>query len=377
MTRFRILLCTLLAAAGMVSAGHVSAADPFNKVSDEVNQKLVKLFGSGGFRGIANYGTGIVVSPDGYILTSATQMLDTSELIVHLYDGRRVKAVLIVSEPELDVALVKIKVEGKKIDEPTDLDLPYFDIAAAAKQPLAVPGDWVLSFANIFEIAMRDEPVSVQRGVVAAYAKLHGRRGIFDFPYNGDVYVVDAITNNPGAGGGALTDRKGRLLGLVGREIKNTLTETWLNYAIPIGAKVDIKDGDKTVTISIPEFTAKAMKGQYKPVNRAKEVVGAGGYHGIVFVPNVLERTPPYVESVYPGSPAAKAGLKPDDLVSFIDGEPVYSIKTFHEFLRRTRPGAVVRFEVRRGEGLQTVELKLEEYPKGVPLPPMPPAPKQ
>ncbi len=46
--------------------------------------------------------------------------------------------------------------------------------------------------------------MSVQRGVVSAFTKMHGRRGVFEFPYTGDVYVVDAITNNPGAAGSAL-----------------------------------------------------------------------------------------------------------------------------------------------------------------------------
>jgi S1-C subfamily serine protease len=359
-------------AFAVLASAPVAASDPFDAVADKVNQKLVKLFGAGGFRGVANYGTGILISPDGHILTGASQMLDASELVVHLYDGRKMKAVVVVTEPELDVALVKIKVEGKKPDEPTGLDLPYYDIAEAAKRPLAEPGDWVLSFGNCYEFAMRDEAVTVQRGVIAAYSKLHGRRGIFDFPYNGDVYVVDAVTNNPGNAGGALTDRKGNLLGIIGREVKNTLSETFINYAIPVGAKVDIKDGEKTTTVSVPDFVAKAMKGQYKPVDRPKAAVGLGGYHGIVFVPNILTRTPPYVEDVRPGSPAAKAGLKADDLVSFIDGEPIYSVTAFHDYLKRTRPGTTIRLEVRRGDNLQTIELTLTEHPKGT-TPPVEP----
>jgi S1-C subfamily serine protease len=357
----RTLLATLF-----LTAAPAVAADPFHKTVEDVNSKLVKLFGSGGFRGVAAYGTGIVVSPDGHILTAASQLLDTSELVVHLSDGRRMKAVVIVIEPELDAALVKLKIEGKKLDEPTGLELPCFDFAAEAKRPAAKPGDWVLGFSNQFEFAMRDEPVTVQRGVVAAVAKLSGRRGIFDFPYAGEVYVVDQVTNNPGGAGGALTNRKGHLLGVIGRDVKNTQTETFVNYAIPVGAKVDVKDGDKTVTLTLPGFVEKAMKGEYKPIQRQQVATGPGGYHGIVFVPNVLDRTPPYVEGVRPGSPAAKAGLRPDDLVSFVDGEPVYSIKSFHEQMKRTRPGDAVRLEVRRGDNLQTVEVKLDEYPKPV-----------
>src|SRR5438874_2365568 len=130
----------------------------------------------------------------------------TAALRVHLADGRRLHAKVMVAEPELDAALVKIdKAE----------DLPYFDIAKAAKTPLAQPGDWVLGFSNQFQIATREEPMSVQHGVITSYTKLHGRRGVFDAPYTGDVYVVDAVTNNPGAGGGALVTRKGELLGII------------------------------------------------------------------------------------------------------------------------------------------------------------------
>jgi len=94
-------------------------------------------------------------------------------------------------------------------------------------------------------------------------------------------------------------------------------------------------------------------------------------------VPNVLARTPAYVEAVLPGSPAEKARLQPDDLVSFVDGEPVASIAAFDEYLRtRTRPGSVIRLEVRRGGTLQPVELTLTAPPARAPVAPMPPAKK-
>jgi serine protease Do len=366
MLRRSCLLVALLAAPA-------AAADPFVEVSGQTNQKMVKIFGAGGFRGATNYSTGILVSSDGHFLTVASQTLDTSELIVHLSDGRRMKAAVLVTEPELDVALCQIKVDGKKPGEPTGLKLPHFDFEAEAKKPLGEAGDWVLAYSNLFEIAMRDEPMSVMQGTVMSYSKLHGRRGIFDFPYTGDVYVVDAITNGPGAGGGALTNRKGDLLGLLGREIKNSLSETWINYAIPVNARVDLKDGEKTVTVTLPEFVRKGMAGQYKPILKPVVALGLGGYTGIQFVPNVLDRTPPYVDDLHPDSPAAKAGLQVNDLVSFIDGEPIYSIKAFNEYMRRTRPDMVVRIEVRRGDNLQSVELKLAEWPKNR-LKPAPPA---
>lgn len=345
------------------------AADAFHDVVEEVNPKLVKLFGFGGFRGLTHYGTGILISEDGYILTTASQMLDTSDVTVHLYDGRRMRASLVVIEPELDAAIIKLREDNKPIDEPLSFKLPFFDAVAASKRPSAQVGDWVIAFSNCFEIAMRDEPMSVQRGVIAAVTKMTGRRGVFDFPYTGDVYIIDAITNNPGSAGGALTDRKGQLLGIIGREIRNTQSNTWMNYAIPINAQVQVQDKDKTVTISMADFLERGIKGTYKPIQREKPISGPGGYHGIIFVPNVLERTPAYIEDVVPDSPAAKAGLRPDDLVSFVDGEPVVSIKSFKEYISRTRPGMTIRLEVRRGEALQPIELTLTDPPpKPMPL---------
>lgn len=376
----------LAAAVFALAPARGSAADSFSEVCEKVNAKTVKLFGAGGFTRLNNYGTGVIISPDGHILTVASQLLDTSDLVVHLYDGRRMRAEVVVIEPELDAAILKITVEGKKPEEPSGLDLPYFDFAEAAKRPTAQPGDWVLGFTNQYEIALRDEQLTVMRGVVSAVSKLSGKVGVFDFPYTGEVYVVDAITNGPGGAGGALTTRDGKLLGIIGREIKNTQTETVLNYAIPVNAKVEVtvrvkekdKDEDKTLSISFPDFVARGMKGEYKPTKRDTSIVrGEGGWTGIVFVPNVLARTPAYVEDVLPDSPAAKAGLRPDDLISFVDGEPIVSIAAFQDYLRaRTRPGSVVRVDVRRGESLQTVEMTLGTHPpRAVPVPA--PAPKK
>jgi S1-C subfamily serine protease len=332
-----------------------AAQAPFHEVTRQVNQKLVKVYGSGGFRGLADYGTGIIISPDGFVLTAANHLLDTPDLRVHLSDGRRCQAKVVVIEPELDAALIKIE----KVE-----DLPHFDFLAAAKAPRASPGDWVLAFSNQFRIANRDEPMSVQRGVIAAYAKLPLQRGVFEAPYQGEVYVLDAITNNPGAAGGALTTRTGELIGVIGKELRNSLSNTWVNYAVPATAKVDVRQGEQVVTVSLPEFVEKGMKGEYKPTSKDKKNEGQGGFTGIVFVPNVVERTPPYVEEVLTDSPAAKAGVKPDDLVVYLDGEPVVSIAAFKEMILKTRPGTVVKLEVRRGDKLVPVEVTLGDLPK-------------
>jgi serine protease Do len=365
-----------------------SAADPLVDVVDKANKKMVKVFGAGGFARLNNFGTGIVISKQGHILTVASQLLDTSELVVHTHDGIRMKAQVLATEPLLDIALIKVKVDGKKIEEDNGLEMDYFDYFEAAKRPAAEPGDWVVALSNTFEIALRDEPLSVQRGVVSAYTKMAGRRGVFEFPYTGEVYIVDAITNNPGAAGGALLNRKGELIGIIGREIKNAQSETWVNYAIPVNGKIEakekvtVKDKDgkdveeeKTVTRTMPDFVRDALAGKYKPIVVPPAGKGEGGFHGIIFVPDILDRTPAYIEDVVPGSPAEKAGLMADDLVSFVDGEPIGSIKAFNEYIKKnTRAGTMIRLEVRRGEALQPVEITLGAQP-AKPKGPTPPAP--
>jgi serine protease Do len=348
--------------AGLLSAGGSRGDESFARLVEKVNPKLVKLFGSGGLRGLVSYGTGVLVSPDGYILTVNSHLLDTQDLRVHTHDGTRYHARVVAVEPELDVALVKI---GTEKDPVTDLE--YFDVFEAARRPIAEPGTGVLAFSNQFQIATRDEPLSIQRGVVAAYARLYGRKGIFEATYKGDVYVIDAITNNPGAAGGVITTRKGELLGLIGRELRNELTNTWINYAVPIGARIEVRQADdKVVTVSIVDLVEK--KDKYKAVARKEKPDGSGGYHGIVLVPNVVEHTPPYVEEVQPGSPAEKAGVRPDDLIVYIDGLPVNDISSFRELLSRYQPNMQIKLEVQRGKKLTTLLLTLDR-PRKKPTP--------
>src|SRR4029078_8490100 len=87
-----VLLISAAILAAVLSPSCVSAIDPFNELAEKTNKKLVKVFGAGGFSRLNNFGTGIIISKDGYVLTVASQLLDTSELVVHLYDGQRLRA---------------------------------------------------------------------------------------------------------------------------------------------------------------------------------------------------------------------------------------------------------------------------------------------
>ena len=97
----------------------------------------------------------------------------------------------------------------------------------------------MLAFSNLFGVATGDESVSMLHGTIAATTTLAARRGAYETPYQGPVYVLDAMTNNPGAAGGALTNLRGELLGMLGKELRSSRNNTWLNYAMPANELVD------------------------------------------------------------------------------------------------------------------------------------------
>jgi S1-C subfamily serine protease len=110
-------------------------------------------------------------------------------------------------------------------------------------------------------------------------------------------------------------------------------------------------------------FVAEAMKGEYKQSERVVRI-DKGGYHGIVLVVNPVSSTPPYVEEVVTGSPAADAKLQPDDLILYVDGFSVPTIKVFRETMKQYAPGEEVTVQLQRGNRLETVKLKLTTQPK-------------
>jgi serine protease Do len=358
--RWKILLavCVLL-----VGFAPVSAQDSVTAVGVEVNKKMVKLFGIGGFKGLPSYGSGILLSDEGHILTVNNHIiLNTSGILVHAYDGKQFQAKVLAREPALDVAILKI-------DEKAHFT-HFFNLEKETARPMAENGDWVLAYSNQFRIALREEPMSVQRSVIATVADLRGRRGVFDAPFTGDVYFLDAIACNPGAAGGIVTNRKGHLLGILGRELKDQRTDTWINYAVPIQAVVEVKRENKegkfiTSKETMASFAKAVIEGKHIPSTIVKRE-DKGAYHGIVLVlnPAGLVSTPPYVEEAPAGSPAARAGLQPDDLILYVEGESVPTIKAFRETMKQYAPGVEVTIQLQRGNKLETVKLKLTSQPK-------------
>ncbi len=313
--------------------------------SDAINDvlpRVVKIYGAGGLRNLEAYGTGFLVSPEGHIATVWSHVLDNFAVTVVLNDGRRFEASVLGFEPQLDLAVLKLDEEN--------LELPYFDVNNSIT---AGPGSFVLGFSNMFNVAAGDEPVSVIHGVIAAKTELITRRGTYESPYDGEVYIVDAATNNSGAAGGVLTTRDGQLLGMIGKELRNAGSNTWVNYAVPIqelGHAIEqiISGQFDNEPTEDPATSEDSL--QVSPLN-----------FGLVLIPDVINRTPAYIEAVLPKSPAARAGIQPDDLVLFVNDELVDSCRSFRQELSRLELGDELRLVLRRGEQLITVELPIEQ----------------
>lgn len=306
-----------------------------------VNPKVVKIFGAGGGQKLHAYGSGFLVSPTGHIVTVWSHILDGDTVNVVLSDGRRYPGKVLGAEPPLDMAVLKIEAEG----------LPCFDLAQTAS---AGPGTRVLAFSNAFKVATGDEPVTVMHGVISAKTSLAARRGAFESPYTGPVYVVDAVTNNSGAAGGVLTTWDGRLLGMIGKELRNTQTNTWLNYVMPAS---ELKETIQQIISG--DFTSKKRTGDDeetspgKPRPRRYEPLD----FGIVTIPDVLNRTPAYIDRILPGSLAEKAGLQSNDLILFAGENLVQSCKLLKEDLGRLEANDVLKLVVRRGDKLVSIEM--------------------
>ena len=332
----------VLALLLMGQAAWLSAQSTHQTIA-AVRPKMVKIFGAGGLQRLYSYSTGFLISPDGHIVTVWSHVLDGESVTVVLDDGRKFQGKLLGAEPQLDLAVLKIDAE----------ELPYSDLET--QTATAGAGTRVLAFSNMFKVATGNEPVSVLHGVIAAETKLSARRGAYEVPYDGPVYVVDAITNNSGSGGGMLTTYDGRLLAMIGKELRNSQSNTWINYAIPLGQ----------LQTAITEIrTGKFENRPTEPVEPDNPLRYAALDFGVVLVPDVVYRTPAYIDSVIPGSPAAAAGIRPDDLILFVNDQLVPSCKVLANELGRLAAGDTLRLLVRRGNNLIAVEFPVPIKPE-------------
>ena len=335
---WRMVGVAMLAAAVHAGVASWTSASAPGEVIAAAARKVVKVYGAGGVRGLEAYQSGVIVSPEGHVVTVMSTVLDAEVIDCVLDDGRRYRATLKGIDPERELAVLTI--EGE--------ELPAFVLDETT--PLAV-GSRIYALSNLFGVAVGDERVSVQHGVIAAFVPLAARRGAYEAPFRGDVYILDCTTNNPGSPGGALVDRQGRLAGLLGKELRAAASGVWLNYALP-ASEVARSYRQMLAGEAVAPPPADAAAAVFDPLAL-----------GVVLVPDLLDKTPPFVESVGAGSAAARSGLAPDDLLVAVNGRAVASRAAVRQTLALVPEGDPVRVTVLRKGSL--VECDLGPRPAG------------
>jgi S1-C subfamily serine protease len=328
----RVMFLWAIATAMVATAQTPSLSE----LSRAAQQRVVKIYGAGGAGGLDTYQSGFLVSPIGHIATAWSPVLDVPP-IIRLNDGARYEAEVVDFEPALELAVLKINAS----------DLPYFELDTTIQPGW---GQSVLAVSNLFNIATANEPASVMQGLIAAIAPLDARRGTFQTVFKGDVLILDLVANNPGAAGGAVVNGRGQLVGMLGKELRDSSTGVWLNYAIPLPALKsaigDIIVGRRRVEV-VADNPPLARDKSHDPADL-----------GIVMVPHILENTPAFVDAVNPGSPAEEAGLRPDDLILMIGSDRIDGQETMRGLLRRMDRRDDVSLTIQRANDILTLNVR-------------------
>ena len=301
---------------------------------DRVQEKVVKLFGAGGAKGLESYLSGVLVGSDGYILTSWSTVLDVTSVRVVAYDGRRLNATVVGVDPPNEMALLKVD----------DAGLSGFELDTSIATR---PGQRVFGVSNLFGIATGNEYCSVQKGVVMAIAPLTQRRGKTKSLYQGKVYVLDVMTNNPGAAGGALIDIQGRLIGILGKEIRDEQAGIWLNYALPLDVVQASMD-------RILKGNTSADLESIKTVDKPHRLADLG----LTLIPDVLAKTPAFVDQIRKGSIADRSGIQTNDLILLANDQRIDSRKSFERVLSTLNRADSFELLVQRGQELIRIQVR-------------------
>ncbi|MEK6674923.1 MAG: trypsin-like peptidase domain-containing protein [Planctomycetota bacterium] len=354
-------------------------AGGFDVAIDSATHRAVKLYGLGA-GAQAGYGTGTMVSSQGHVLTVDSLLIDAKRVRVVLPDGTRHEAEVLYRDFSRQLALLQVRrPTSKSLVEQFALEplgpFPFFDMkdgfahatkdlhssANAERLNELRQGDWVLAAGNAFKVAEGPEMVSVAHGVFSTRTRLDARRRARDFPYQGDVLVIDAITSNPGAAGGPVVDIHGRLIGIIGREVISNLTHTHFNYAVPLDVlqafyadamkfKEPTSPEELVSTVKTFEKSSSATAAALQDVDFGFRVTRAG-YTTVL----------PFVEKVRLGSSAARGGLKEDDLILTVNGKNVADVIECEKRIADSPPGKPLDLVVRRDRAILPIRVESKQ----------------
>jgi serine protease Do len=269
-------------------------------------------------------GSGVIVSPDGYILTNNHVVEGASELKVVFADKREMDAKIVGTDAPTDVAV--IKVEGK--------DLPAMPLGDSQKVQV---GDFVLAAGNPFGLGH-----TVTFGIVSATGR--GNLGIAQY---GDFIQTDAAINE-GNSGGAMVNMRGQLIGINTVIFSQSGGNIGIGFAIPINMARDVME----------------------QILRKGRVVR--GYLGLLpqdLTPAIAEKfglkeaTGALVGNVESGTPASKAGIERGDVIMEFNGQKIRNADDLRNMVAQTPPGNGVTVKLFRNGKEKTVTVELGQRP--------------
>ncbi len=268
-------------------------------------------------------GSGVIVSPNGYIVTNYHVIRNADIIEVTLNDKRKYKAKVVGVDKMTDLALLKIDAK----------DLPFLEYGDSDKLKV---GQWVLAVGNPFNLTS-----TVTAGIVSAKARslsVMSRYGI-------EAYIQTDAAVNPGNSGGALVNTKGQLVGINAAIASNTGSYTGYSFAIPVNI--------------VKKVVADLIK--YGKVQRA--FIGASIVDlnaDIAKYLGIKETEGVYIYDLNPRGAAYEAGLKKGDIITKVNNMDVKSLPQLQEQLAKYRPGDIVTFTVLRDGKPLKFEVKLK-----------------
>jgi serine protease Do len=282
-----------------------------------------EFFGKPRFRSgyaVTSLGSGVIVSPDGHVLTNAHVVERGARFRVQLLDGRELPARVVGTDPATDLAVLRVETKEK---------LPF--LAAGRSDDLMI-GETVIAIGNPFGLAH-----TVTTGVVSALHRKVGdpRRQLFDM-------VQTDASINPGNSGGPLVNIQGQLIGVNTAIIGDR--SAGIGFAIPIDRALRVAE-DLIRHGEVREgFTGIAVKDE--PVKSDR----IGG-----------DRVRVQVSAVEAGSPAAAAGVRKGDVVESLADAPVESAAEYRFRVRDVPVGGTVRLGITRGKERLLLSVRLVE----------------
>lgn len=300
-------------------------------VRQRVPEIYRQLFGpniQGQEQKLSGLGSGVIISPDGYILTNNHVVEGADELKVALSDDRELTAKLIGTDPKTDVAVIKIDAEK----------LPHLTIADSDRLRV---GDIVFAIGNPLGIGQ-----TVTMGIISATGRKNVNLLTDREPDAYEDFLQTDAAINQGNSGGALVDAKGRLVGINSGIATTNRGNIGIGFAIPVNLA-------RSVMTSLIE-TGTVVRG-YLGVSSetiTAEVAESLGLpketRGVV----ITDLSPK-------DGPAAKAGLKREDVITALNGKPVTSRDDLRLTIAQMLPGTKVRLDYLRDGKAQNVEVVL------------------